>query len=321
MMKTNFSFILLFALLFINAQQISDKEALKKCRKEFNKKTCLSDTDGDSVLHYLDQCPNDAGLLENNGCPWPDSDGDDLIDKDDACPTFAGPFENNGCPWPDTDGDGILDKDDACPTVVGLAEYNGCPKPNLPPPYRYTQKELDSVKSVFLNKTESLNYNKLADIIFSKLSEKDFKSKIITLQIASYHQMAGCGLDRSDYSPQNLQVNLASEKFWNERNFRKFVNKFPNKIIFPYSENEAINKKMQSVKNIFAKREGENTLYNSKNNFVGLNTHKIDFYDNFNINIIYLDDDLILVRINENSNLTSYSFQFLIRGNELKQIQ
>jgi hypothetical protein len=31
-------------------------------------------------------------------------------DKDDQCPEVAGPVENNGCPWPDTDGDGVLIK-------------------------------------------------------------------------------------------------------------------------------------------------------------------------------------------------------------------
>lgn len=87
------------------------------------------DKDQDGIPNKLDQCPEIAGPIENNGCPWPETDGDGVIDKDDACPTVAGPAENNGCPWPDTDGDGILDKDDACPTVPGLPEYNGCPKP------------------------------------------------------------------------------------------------------------------------------------------------------------------------------------------------
>ncbi|MDR4892623.1 MULTISPECIES: vWA domain-containing protein [unclassified Chryseobacterium] len=87
------------------------------------------DKDQDGIPNKLDKCPDIAGPIENEGCPWVESDGDGVIDKDDACPTVAGPPENNGCPWPDTDGDGILDKDDACPTVPGLPEYNGCPKP------------------------------------------------------------------------------------------------------------------------------------------------------------------------------------------------
>ncbi|REC79548.1 hypothetical protein DRF60_05805 [Chryseobacterium elymi] len=89
------------------------------------------DKDQDGVPNKLDQCPDIAGPVENNGCPWPETDGDGVLDKDDACPTIAGPAENNGCPWPDTDGDGILDKDDACPTVPGMPEYNGCPKPKM----------------------------------------------------------------------------------------------------------------------------------------------------------------------------------------------
>ncbi|UTX50178.1 VWA domain-containing protein [Chryseobacterium sp. MA9] len=86
------------------------------------------DKDQDGIPNKLDKCPDIAGPVENEGCPWVESDGDGVIDKDDACPTVAGPPENNGCPWPDTDGDGILDKDDACPTVPGMPEYNGCPK-------------------------------------------------------------------------------------------------------------------------------------------------------------------------------------------------
>ncbi|ROI00192.1 vWA domain-containing protein [Chryseobacterium daecheongense] len=99
--------------------------------KESKPLSIKKDKDQDHIPNKLDQCPELAGPVENNGCPWPETDGDGVIDKDDACPTVAGPPENNGCPWPDTDGDGILDKDDACPTVPGLPEYNGCPKPKM----------------------------------------------------------------------------------------------------------------------------------------------------------------------------------------------
>ncbi|EFK33615.1 Alpha-agarase precursor [Chryseobacterium gleum] len=111
--------------------------ALTSCKTQKNTETSgepktysvRKDKDQDGIPNKLDKCPDIAGPVENEGCPWPESDGDGVIDKDDACPTVAGPPENNGCPWPDADGDGILDKDDACPTVPGLPEYNGCPKP------------------------------------------------------------------------------------------------------------------------------------------------------------------------------------------------
>lgn len=119
--------LLVFAAIYCQAQNIEDKQALKKCRKEFNKKICLSDEDNDSLLFYLDKCPNEIGSSENHGCPWPDTDKDGVLDKDDKCPQIAGPPENNGCEWPDTDGDGVLDKDDACPTVKGVKENDGCP--------------------------------------------------------------------------------------------------------------------------------------------------------------------------------------------------
>ncbi|MGU3376474.1 YfbK domain-containing protein [Chryseobacterium sp. M5A1_1a] len=99
--------------------------------KESQEYSIKKDKDQDGIPNKLDQCPDVAGPVENNGCPWPDTDGDGVINKDDACPTVAGAPENNGCPWPDTDGDGVLDKDDACPTVPGNPEYNGCPKPKM----------------------------------------------------------------------------------------------------------------------------------------------------------------------------------------------
>ncbi|WP_415328093.1 YfbK domain-containing protein [Chryseobacterium sp. MMS23-Vi53] len=108
--------------------------------KESKPLSLKKDKDQDGIANKLDKCPEIAGPIENEGCPWPDTDGDGVIDKDDACPTVAGPAENNGCPWPDTDGDGILDKDDACPTVPGLPEYNGCPKPR-----KQTAMEIESV--------------------------------------------------------------------------------------------------------------------------------------------------------------------------------
>ncbi|MEI6864921.1 OmpA family protein [Flavicella sp.] len=86
------------------------------------------DTDGDGIPDEDDDCPNEAGPIENNGCPWPDTDGDGVLDKDDDCPNVAGPIENNGCPWPDMDNDGVPDKDDKCPKVKGTIENQGCPE-------------------------------------------------------------------------------------------------------------------------------------------------------------------------------------------------
>ncbi|NJW54697.1 OmpA family protein, partial [Salinimicrobium oceani] len=68
-------------------------------------------------------------LAEMNGCP--DADGDGIRDSEDECPNEAGPKENNGCPWNDMDSDGVLDKDDECPEVAGPASNNGCPEPTV----------------------------------------------------------------------------------------------------------------------------------------------------------------------------------------------
>lgn len=317
-MKFYYTFFFLFLFLCCSSQEIIDRESFKKCRKEFSKKICLSDEDRDGVLFYLDQCPKDAGPAENNGCPWPDTDGDAVLDKDDLCPTVAGPEENNGCPWPDTDGDGILDKDDACPTVPGLAEEQGCPK--VYQSHSYSKEELDDVKKKFLDKTKNVNYEKLADFIFSKIDLKEFKSRMITLEIASFSQMAGCGQDRTDYSPLNLRVNLASELFWNENNFKKFVNKFPSKIVFPYSENEGVNKKIQSFKKIYSKRSNGMIFYNAKNNFKELNSKEINSYKNFHIYIFFEENDEIFIKINEYSDLEQKYFRLQAKGNTFIQL-
>lgn len=81
------------------------------------------DTDGDGIYDRDDECPEEPGLPEFNGCP--DTDGDGIEDRSDACPDEAGLAEYDGCP--DTDGDGIPDPQDECPTVAGLESMNGCP--------------------------------------------------------------------------------------------------------------------------------------------------------------------------------------------------
>lgn len=81
------------------------------------------DTDGDGIFDQDDACPDEAGLVEFNGCP--DSDNDGIQDSKDDCPNTAGLAEFNGCP--DTDGDGVMDKIDDCPEVAGLKTLAGCP--------------------------------------------------------------------------------------------------------------------------------------------------------------------------------------------------
>ena len=94
------------------------------------------DSDNDGILDSVDQCPFQAGTIENNGCPSPptptDSDGDGIDDDVDQCPSVIGIREYNGCPAPknniiDTDKDGFTDDVDECPFVAGIVENNGCP--------------------------------------------------------------------------------------------------------------------------------------------------------------------------------------------------
>ncbi len=85
------------------------------------------DSDGDDVQDANDECPNDRGPVKLKGCP--DTDQDGVADKDDDCPEQQGVAANNGCPAvkKDTDRDGIIDKDDKCPKERGLTRFDGCP--------------------------------------------------------------------------------------------------------------------------------------------------------------------------------------------------
>jgi outer membrane protein OmpA-like peptidoglycan-associated protein len=82
-----------------------------------------SDLDNDGIPDAKDNCPEEPGLKQFNGCP--DSDGDTLPDKDDKCPYIAGNPKLKGCL--DSDGDGLIDPEDRCPKRYGSNNMYGCP--------------------------------------------------------------------------------------------------------------------------------------------------------------------------------------------------
>ncbi|MCX4246638.1 OmpA family protein [Paraliomyxa miuraensis] len=89
-----------------------------------------TDTDGDEIADYWDECPKEWGDGEN-GCPLDrDTDRDGIKDKHDRCPNEWGDGPD-GCPIPDKDGDGILDLDDRCEeqpeNYNGIDDEDGCP--------------------------------------------------------------------------------------------------------------------------------------------------------------------------------------------------
>ncbi|MBR4984594.1 MAG: OmpA family protein [Proteobacteria bacterium] len=90
----------------------------------------VGDDDGDGVLNDIDDCPNDSGSAEFNGCPNPDSDSDGYCDPwvsekglsdafaskckgTDKCTGEAedidGFEDEDGCPDVDNDNDGVCD--------------------------------------------------------------------------------------------------------------------------------------------------------------------------------------------------------------------
>ncbi|HYV43438.1 MAG TPA: outer membrane exchange protein TraA family protein, partial [Myxococcaceae bacterium] len=84
------------------------------------------DPDKDGVIGEKDQCPNEPGPVENNGCP--DEDGDGVLGAADRCPKTPGTVENHGCPELDSDGDGTPDRFDLCPNEpVEVSGRDGCP--------------------------------------------------------------------------------------------------------------------------------------------------------------------------------------------------
>ncbi|MCP3098635.1 OmpA family protein [Myxococcus sp. K15C18031901] len=90
------------------------------------------DRDGDGVNDSADKCPDEPedkdGFQDEDGCPDLDNDADGLADAQDKCPNEAGPPENSGCPDKDTDNDGVVDRLDACVDQPGTKEERGCPK-------------------------------------------------------------------------------------------------------------------------------------------------------------------------------------------------
>jgi outer membrane protein OmpA-like peptidoglycan-associated protein len=81
----------------------------------------------------MDKCPNEAGPMQNLGCPVLDRDGDGIPDDRDKCPNEPedkdGFQDDDGCPDLDNDGDGIPDDRDECPSQSGSVENKGCPRP------------------------------------------------------------------------------------------------------------------------------------------------------------------------------------------------
>jgi hypothetical protein len=209
----------------LNAQHVENEAGFKKCKKEWNKKICLSDEDHDGLPFYLDECPKEAGPSENKGCPWPDQDKDGVTDKDDACPDVSGASENNGCPWPDTDGDGVLDKDDDCPTHAGLSQYKGCPKP-----YRIDcekQQQEDSLAMAKLRmdyKEIDKVYHKLSRVMLDPVKKYNLKNIRLLITLIDWGPSCHYG-DGCSRKWENNPANYLRNKFWNKTALENIYNR------------------------------------------------------------------------------------------------
>ncbi|MCE9667921.1 OmpA family protein [Myxococcus stipitatus] len=109
-------------------------DSADKCPNEAGSMQNLGcpDKDGDGVNDGQDKCPDEPedkdGFQDEDGCPDLDNDSDGLADAQDKCPNEAGPPENSGCPDKDSDNDGVVDRLDACVDQPGTKEERGCPK-------------------------------------------------------------------------------------------------------------------------------------------------------------------------------------------------
>ncbi|MBB6371286.1 hypothetical protein HNP36_002362 [Chryseobacterium shigense] len=314
-MKIKVSAVLFFVISCFHAQEITDKDAFKKCGKENSKKICLSDKDADGTLFYLDQCPETAGSAENNGCPWPDKDGDGVRDKDDLCPDLIGEIENNGCPWYDYDGDGVLDKDDACPADFGYASddpyKNGCMKEDCKKLY----EEAQIILKKFQEESKFADYDKLQDKIINDINLKLLKEDNVVIFFKN--QMVTCGTTtgKNYYCPSYYDRETpvySTEDFWNDKAVTKIYDALPKNIIFginregegsglQYEKDLILNEVSKPVKILDKNKiEKEAVLYPKlKNSQIKINKYnslfikilKNDFENKIKVMVLYTNAD------------------------------
>ncbi len=85
-----------------------------------------ADADFDGIADAADQCPDNYGYADNQGCPYDDDeDRDGIRDAADACPNEFAPGAARGCR--DFDDDGLDTAADECPNEAGPAANQGCP--------------------------------------------------------------------------------------------------------------------------------------------------------------------------------------------------
>lgn len=86
----------------------------------------IADADLDGVPDADDNCRDEFGFADNDGCPYSDdSDRDGIRDSADRCPSEFAPNTPRGCR--DFDDDGLDTAEDRCPQVAGPASNLGCP--------------------------------------------------------------------------------------------------------------------------------------------------------------------------------------------------
>jgi len=145
-----------------------------------------SDNDNDGIINSEDECPDEYGVKENNGCPSLDSDGDGILNSEDNCPDEAGDPDNKGCPWQDDDGDGVLDRDDDCPNVPGDKANKGCPLKA-----KSITDIISKENSVILFQANSSDLNELGQEAIRSLVEKLKKHTDLSITVEGHSSSDG----------------------------------------------------------------------------------------------------------------------------------
>jgi outer membrane protein OmpA-like peptidoglycan-associated protein len=171
-----------------DAMNDTDKDGIidsqDKCPNEFglvsNNGCPINDKDNDGVADEKDKCPNEFGSVDNNGCPIIDRDKDGVGDLFDKCPELPGPVSNDGCPLSDRDKDGIDDKNDKCPDLAGTPQNMGCPltDPNAKQP---VQVNNDPIWIADGNHFKSITGDSLKYVIYFEFDRYKLTKESVTL--------------------------------------------------------------------------------------------------------------------------------------------
>ncbi len=171
----------------INSHFTSIKETESTPSKapiSLNDAITTKDSDSDGVIDSEDDCPNQAGIRQNNGCP------EEIIEQE----IITESTETNGYEEdialeneetetnlePDSDNDGVSDKLDKCPDLFGIPANGGCPEKEVNENEREALENLQNIQFYHNSARIKGESKTIIDNLVSMLKKyPDYKLKII----------------------------------------------------------------------------------------------------------------------------------------------